>query len=113
MILPPIVQRVTKNLDDGAVSYTTTFPIGRIYEVFAILIKLANEVDELLTVSTKSGVASEYDTIFLRQSIMGVTDMFFTDRVVLSNGDQIKVDITKASTGSGKVGIVVQAYQWI
>ena len=113
MSLPPIVQRATKNLYDGAVSYTTSFPVRRIYEVFAILIKLANQVNETLTISVKSSVTIDYDTIIVRQPIMGIKDIFFTDRVVLSDGDQIKVDITKDSSGSGKVGIAVQAYQWL
>lgn len=113
MNLPPIVQRATKNLDDGAVSYITTFPVRRIYEVFAILIKLANQINETLTVSLKSGVAPDYNTIIIRQGIMGVTDIFFTDRIVLSDDDQLKVDVTKDSGGSGKVGITIQAYQWL
>mgnify|MGYP001564268668 CR=1 FL=1 len=113
MNFPPIVQRAIKDLNDEAVSYTTNFPVRRIYEVFAILIKLANQVNETLTISVKSGITIDYDTIIVRQPIMGIKDIFFTDRVVLSDGDQIKVDLTKDSGGSGKVGIAVQAYQWL
>lgn len=110
--LPPTIQRNLGNLSDGAISFTTSFSVRRIYQIIAIFIKFAVSTDESITITYKSGISPSYDTIIFAQKCGGAKDFFFSEDLILDSGDQIQIEVTK-TTGSDKVGITVQAKQWL